>query len=150
MTLKGYMKPVLGNTWTLQYALPKEGFFALNSVDTSCVAELTQVLEYEISQLQKSVPGDFYFGGGSIGRMSRLALIAEHMGRTDLIPQVVDLLKQSWQYWDWTNRTVMATYETNYGGFINGLGWNNSWVDFGNSYYNDHHFHCKLGFLSIF
>ena len=144
MTIKGVMKPVLGSTWTLQYNLPKVNFFALNNVDSSCLSELNQNLAFEISQWSVSKPGDFYFWGGSVGRMSRLALIAEHIGRSDLIQTVVDVLKKSWSYWDLSNQAIMATYETNYGGFINGAGWNNTWVDFGNGYYNDHHFHCTL------
>lgn len=37
--------------------------------------------------------------------------------------------------------TAVPAYETGWGGIINRAGYNDVWVDFGNGYYNDHHFH---------
>ncbi|CAL8124059.1 unnamed protein product [Orchesella dallaii] len=141
LTLKGNMKGVRGNTWTLRHELPTISWFAQNAPHASCVNELKKTLEAEVNKLEVMIPGDFYFWGGAFGRASRLALIAEHIGETELINKVVDILKQSIEYWFQPGRTPSAAFETGWGGFINKDGWNNTWVDFGNAYYNDHHFH---------
>jgi len=141
LTLKGYMKGVRGNTWTLKHNLPAISWFPANDPHPSCVPELTKTLEAEVNALTVMVPGDFYFWGGAFGRAAQLATIAEHVGRTDLINKVVDILKESIGYWFDPAHRPQAAYEPGWGGFINGDGWNNTWVDFGNAYYNDHHFH---------
>ncbi len=126
------MKGVAGNTWVLKHALPTISWFAANAPQASCLPELTKTLEVEVNALTVMIPGDFYFWGGGIGRAAQLATIAEHIGRNDLIEKVVTILKESIAYWFDPAHRPAATYETGWGGFINGDGWNNTWVDFGN------------------
>lgn len=107
-------------------------------------SRLRKTLKAEAESLEVMVPGDFYFWGGTWAKVSRLALIAEHLGgegTQEVIAKVLDILKKSVEYWFDGNRTPSAAFETGWGGFINKDGWNNTWVDFGNAYYNDHHFH---------
>jgi len=40
-----------------------------------------------------------------------------------------------------SSSSTLPAYETTWGGIINKAGANNANVDFGNGYYNDHHFH---------
>jgi endo-1,3(4)-beta-glucanase len=70
------------------------------------------------------------------------------MGRNDLIAPVVDYLKASFEPWFSSSNPTQAAYETAWGGVINKAGATNQWVDFGNGYYNDHHFHYGY-FLAI-
>lgn len=135
MTLKGKMKGVIGNRWVHSHDLPTISWFSLNDPHPSCLTELRKTLEVEVNALKVMEPGDFYFWGGAFARASRLALIAEHMGgegSQELIAKVVDVLKQSVEFWFQGNRNPSAAYETGWGGFINKDGWNNTWVDFGN------------------
>ncbi|GAB5591707.1 hypothetical protein Unana1_06607 [Umbelopsis nana] len=141
LTTKGYMKGVVGSTWTLTHQLPNITWFPPNAPQQSCLSQLNQTLEYDVNSLAVMVPGDFYYWGGSFARAARIALIAEHIGRNDLVNTVVNILKQSFAYWLDPTHQPAAGYETGWGGFINAQGWNNTWVDFGNGYYNDHHFH---------
>ncbi len=60
-TLKGIMKGVLGNSWTLRYELPTIDWFPKNPIHPSCMSELVKTLEAEVNALTPSVPGDFYF-----------------------------------------------------------------------------------------
>lgn len=126
------MRGVLGNVWVQRYELPTISWFAENPVHASCLPELTKTLEADVDALDVMIPGDFYFWGGAFGRASRLALIAEHIGRTDLVDRVVDVLKESINPWFDTAHVPAAAWETGWGGVINKEGWNNSWVDFGN------------------
>jgi endo-1,3(4)-beta-glucanase len=70
------------------------------------------------------------------------------VGRNDLVSQVVSYLEASFQHWFDGSSTVKPAYETAWGGVINGAGATDPNVDFGNGYYNDHHFHYGY-FLSI-
>ncbi|GAB5591706.1 hypothetical protein Unana1_06606 [Umbelopsis nana] len=141
LTTKGYMKGVVGSTWTLIHQLPTITWFPPNAPQTSCLSQLNQTLQYDVNSLTVMVPGDFYYWGGAFARAARMALIAEHIGRNDLVTTVVNILKQSFAYWLDPTHHPGAGYETGWGGVINADGWNNTWVDFGNAYYNDHHFH---------
>ncbi|KAI0064745.1 glycoside hydrolase family 81 protein [Artomyces pyxidatus] len=141
LTTKGWMYPALGNTWNLLYDLPTIDWNAPRTPDSSCRAQLIQGLQYEIAKLnvtQPSVPGDFYTWGNAIAAQARLALIADHVGRADLITPVVDYLKASYEFWFHASSAILPAYETAWGGIINKAGYNNVWVDYGNGYYNDH------------
>ncbi|KAF8191514.1 glycoside hydrolase family 81 protein [Mycena galopus ATCC 62051] len=141
---KGYMKPVLGNVWKLAYALPTITWLPPRAPQASCTNQIIQALEYEIAALTVAVPGDFYYWGKEFQAMARLALIADHMGRQDLIPAVITVLEQSFKYWLTAvpgPTSTYAAYETAWGGVVDGAGASNANIDFGNGYYNDHHFH---------
>jgi endo-1,3(4)-beta-glucanase len=74
LTTKGYMYPALGNVWNLQYNLPTITRNAPRNPDSSCMANLVAGLEYEIGHLPAVVePSDFYFFGGAVAAVSRLA-----------------------------------------------------------------------------
>jgi len=72
----------------------------------------------------------------------------DDLGRTDLVTPVINYLKASFQHWFDSASSTLPAYETAWGGVISKAGANNSWVDFGNGYYNDHHFHYGY-FLNI-
>lgn len=142
LTTKGYMYPALGNTWNMQYGLSTITWNAPRSPDSSCQDSIIAGLEYEIANLPAvAAPGDFYWFGGHVGMVSRLALIAEVMGRNDLADTVVTYLKAMYAFWFNPASTTKPAYETAWGGIINNAGYNNVNVDYGNGYYNDHHFH---------
>ncbi|KAJ7778636.1 glycoside hydrolase family 81 protein [Mycena maculata] len=141
LTTKGYMKPVAGNSWKLSYALPTITWQAPRTPQASCTEQIIQALEYEIAHLTVAVPDDFYFWGKAFQATARLALVADHVGRQDLIPAVLTVLKQSFAYWTVTGQSTYAAYETAWGGVVDGAGATDPNIDFGNGYYNDHHFH---------
>jgi endo-1,3(4)-beta-glucanase len=152
------------------YQLNSITWDAPRPVDSSCTATLLQGLEYEVNQLipsQAPIPGDFYYWGGALAAQARLALIAyvspdsgrvrdielmsyfsENLGRNDLVTKVISYLEASFQHWFDGSSSVKPAYETAWGGVINGAGATDANVDFGNGYYNDHHFHYGY-FLSI-
>ncbi|KIY43569.1 glycoside hydrolase family 81 protein [Fistulina hepatica ATCC 64428] len=142
LTTKGYMYPILGNVWELEYVLPSITWDAPRSPDSSCIDDIVAGLEYEIGNLPDvSAPDDFYDFGVSAAMYSRLALIADVVGRADLIDPVIEYLEGIYSYWFNSSAPTQAAYETGWGGIIDRNGYNDSNVDYGNGYYNDHHFH---------
>ncbi|KAL9561914.1 hypothetical protein ACKAV7_013837 [Fusarium commune] len=144
LTLKGWMYSTLGNTWRLTYKLSRITWSAPRDVDPSCMESVVNGLKYEVGQLDTSkapAPNDFYFWGGTLAAKSRLALIADHVGSNDLIDPVIKYLKASFDGWFSAANKALPAYETTWGGVIGKEGATNVWVDFGNGYFNDHHFH---------
>ncbi|OAA76585.1 Glycoside hydrolase, family 81 [Akanthomyces lecanii RCEF 1005] len=151
LTTKGWMYPAIGNLWRMNYALSDITWNAPRPLDSSCADGVRNGLEYEVGQLNVSsapVPGDFYYWGNTMAAQARLALIADDMGRHDLVDKVVSYLKASFEHWFQSSSSTLPAYETGWGGIINKAGHNNAYVDFGNGYYNDHHFHYGY-FLNV-
>ncbi|KAI1331870.1 glycosyl hydrolase family 81-domain-containing protein [Xylariaceae sp. FL0255] len=154
LTTKGYMYPIIGNQWNLLYSLTSISWDAPRAVDPSCMSNLIQGLEYEISQLTPSsapVPVSTNVHvtttiwkpkqGGALSAAARLALIADNVGREDLVQTVITYLETSFAYWFESTASTQAAYETTWGGIVDKAGATNVNIDFGNGYYNDHHFH---------
>lgn len=143
LTTKGWMYGNVGNVWRLPYTLSTIDFNAPRAVHSSCTSQLTRTLEYEVANLgTPPVPNEFYNWGGLVAAVSRMALIADQLGRTDLRNTVVAWLKTSYNFWtDTTSTTATAAYETGWGGVIDKLAAADPGPDFGNGFYNDHHFH---------
>ncbi|KAJ9143316.1 Glycoside hydrolase family 81 protein [Pleurostoma richardsiae] len=151
LTTKGWMYPALGNQWRMLHELTSISWNPPRAVDSSCSSAVLQGLEYEVAQLDPSeapVPGDFYYWGGTLAAKARLALIAENLGRSDLITPVIDYLETSFNYWFESSSPTVPAYETAWGGVIDKAGATDANVDFGNGYYNDHHFHYGY-FLTV-
>ncbi|KZW02911.1 glycoside hydrolase family 81 protein [Exidia glandulosa HHB12029] len=140
MTLKGWMYPTIGDSWTMRYTLTDIDFNAPRPPDASCLGALIKGLEYEVAHMgDPEQPGDFYNWGNHIAALSRLGLIADEVSRPDLVQQVVQHLKATIAHWgDPSYTNVQAAYETNWGGVANKAGAGSVFVDFGNGQYNDH------------
>ncbi|CAG9942578.1 unnamed protein product, partial [Clonostachys rosea f. rosea IK726] len=71
-------------------------------LDSSCSDAVIKGLEYEVGQLKTSdapVPSDFHYWGGALAAKARLAVIADDLGRQDLVAPVIDYMKTSFQPW---------------------------------------------------
>ncbi|GFP55649.1 hypothetical protein ACSS6W_008979 [Trichoderma asperelloides] len=151
LTTKGWMYPTLGNQWKLLYNLSSISWNPPRALDSSCNSAVIQGLQYEIGQLNVAnapIPNEFYYWGGTLAAQARLALIAEAVGQTALIPNVTNYLKASFNNWFAPTTGAFPAYETSWGGVVDKAGASNSGIDFGNGYYNDHHFHYGY-FLTI-
>lgn len=62
----------------MNYALSSITWAAPRPADGSCVGSIVEGLEYEIGRLNGSaspVPGDFYYWGGALSAVGRLAYV---------------------------------------------------------------------------
>ncbi|KAH7106650.1 glycosyl hydrolase family 81-domain-containing protein [Auriculariales sp. MPI-PUGE-AT-0066] len=145
LTTTGWMYGNVGNVWTFPYTLSTIDFNAPRAIHSSCTTALTRGVEYEINNIGAvPVANELYYWGGTVAAKSRLALIADQLGRSDLRDAVVSWLKSAFASWtDTASTAAFLAYETGWGGVVDKASAldPNAQNDFGNGYYNDHHFH---------
>jgi len=141
LTVKGYQSGIVGQKWVMQYRLTNISWFAPRARDSSCDSILNKAINFDVTTVHVAIPGDFYNWGKTIQKMARLAVIAEEIGRKELIPPIVTALEESFQYWLNGNGPDPIAYETLWGGDVSEKGTQNVNIDYGNGFYNDHHFH---------
>ncbi len=138
-SLRGSMRALIGAELTIDYPLVQVGFSALRPVpDESREAVLSALVEDEDYTPQALDP---YFGGKHLAKLARLVLIAEELGdetRAEAFRARLESLVSAWL--DGTNEQKLV-YDTTWGGVVSRAGLLNPAADFGQGYYNDHHFH---------
>ncbi|KAJ1664940.1 hypothetical protein IW140_002739 [Coemansia sp. RSA 1813] len=140
-TTKGPLTAVAGNIITYSQPLTSvafEGTHAMSAADTASVkAQLTKDMANT-----KITADDPYFFGKSVAKVARLYQIAEEVGdmasATTLGTQLVGYLKP-WLATQSNSDTLL--HDTTWGGIVSTKGLSASSEDFGQGWYNDHHFH---------
>jgi len=140
-TMKGPVDLIRGNSWALSEELPTISWYAPRKIqDQEKLEEMMKRLDLDVLG-QPPAAGDPYGAGKQFARMARMALIAEEYNNTEAQHTA---LKQITKYMDgWLTGTNPdpLVYETNYGGIVSSMGLDDWGADFGNGWYNDHHFH---------
>ncbi|KAK9458828.1 glycosyl hydrolase family 81-domain-containing protein [Lipomyces oligophaga] len=110
---------------------------ALGLITKAAVSEVQQDM-VEMSNL------DSMYGAGKIlDKFATICYVAHDiLGNTAVTKYCLTQIKEAYARFSENNQTYPLYYDTTYKGLISsgGLG-NDSLVDYGNSYYNDHHFH---------
>jgi endoglucanase Acf2 len=80
--IKGHMRPILGDVWKLAYTMPSLGWHYTLS-DKLSTSQLDEIARYLIVEVKSNIPmaSDVYSFGKQLGRMARLALIADNLGK---------------------------------------------------------------------
>eukprot|EP00752_Nemacystus_decipiens_P007462 g6667.t1 len=144
---KGKMELVTGTRWQIkENDLPEFEWVPDLSEITSNVERgwIEYYLEQEIPVPLDNVAGSsVYFGAKNLMAYAQLCLIAEEMGRDDLVEPCVDQVEAGFDKYLTHSNGNPLVYDKIWGGVIGGLGLEegNSAADFYASYYNDHHFH---------
>jgi len=138
-TIRGNAVGVVGTTWTFQEFLPRYVWDSLTPVDPSKIPTIKTALEKDY----KFEPGakDPYFFGVEIGKLAKLALICDQIGEIEKAAYIRTTMEKHLGNWlDGTNVDPLL-YDTTYGGIVSTNGIKSEQEDFGNGFYNDHHFH---------
>ena len=138
-TIKGDMTGVIGETWTLKEKLTTTEWFAPNGIDSSKLDAIKSALNEDINT--EIYATDPYFGGKQMARIARLAIIADEVGETALAETYREKVRPTLESWLEGTNVDPLIYDQTWGGVcsINGISDENA--DFGQGYYNDHHFH---------
>jgi endo-1,3(4)-beta-glucanase len=147
--LRGVLKAVSGNAWTLTYAITMPGFYNKNPIRADRVAAVQAALDADQGYIPTAYPygindtiADPYFGGKKFAKSAHLALIADQLGDTVARDQLLGNLKTVMNRYLLGNDTgTKLRYETQWGGVVSEAGLTDSGRDFGNGVFNDHYFH---------
>jgi len=143
-TIKGYVDAVIGDVWTMQEKLVNDiGFYSRYVVPEANKAAIIAALNGD--QNSYPSPKDPYFGGKAVARLGRLAMIADEMGQTAIAQKVRGNMKKYFDMWfggpSYTASGNKLVYEPSFGGIVSKNSVGSAQADFGQYYYNDHHFH---------
>ncbi|KAJ1675791.1 hypothetical protein EV182_000569 [Spiromyces aspiralis] len=140
---KGPMTGVIGATWTISESLSSIGFTGPNKIDPALRDRIAAQLKQDVASqtVMDVTDSDPYFFGKGIARLARLALIAEELGESDIQAQVLDTLRGLLDPWFKAQNSDTLVYDQSWSGIVSSKGAQDSGADFGNGWYNDHHFH---------
>ncbi|GMF13252.1 unnamed protein product [Phytophthora lilii] len=141
-TLKSNMTAVLGSCWEMQETLPTASFQEENVHIQPQYLEAIKVALANDSNYTPEAEDPYYFGK-EIGRQARLVLIADKLGEKELRDDILDKLEEWLTPWMLGQNSDHFVYDRSWGGLcsLNGLKGVFWMTDFGNGWYNDHHFH---------
>jgi endo-1,3(4)-beta-glucanase len=138
-TLRGEMAGVAGGTWTMQEALPTITWSAPRPVAADKVNAVKAALAVDAAEVP--VAKDPYFFGKQIAKLGRLVLIADELGEAATAAALREQMRSSLNPWlDGQNENPLK-YDSVWGGIVSASGLASQGADFGNGWYNDHHFH---------
>ena len=139
VSVRGPIRGVAGDLWQLQYPLSPALRGAPRDVDPAHKDAVIAALNDEKGA--KPNAGDSYSFGKQVGRAAELVLIAEALGQTDAANQLRSAIESSLAPWLDGQGGDALRYDETYGGVITSKGAGNPANDYGNGWYNDHHFH---------
>lgn len=143
---KGTAQAVVGTQWTLRYPLSAITWHSptassqtersLHHADNLTSAIRAQA-QHDIHLTPPTAP-DVYGFGKQLARLARLTLILERVGDPAGALAAVAVLRSAlvpWMTDDW------LVYDSTWGGIVTKTGLDDKSADFGNGWYDDHHFH---------
>ncbi|SPO04938.1 related to glucan 1,3-beta-glucosidase [Cephalotrichum gorgonifer] len=152
---KGLAKAVLATKWTMvESQLPVDMGFAPYSPDFGSMEALSEaaravigeVAKKEISQnmIEQSNIDSMYFSGKALAKFAMILYVINDMLKDEALAQAgLAKLKQAFAIFAENKQKYPLVYERAWGGVVSSASYvtGSDSVDFGNTYYNDHHFH---------
>lgn len=153
-TTKGTATAVIADSWTMVEELPVSMGFAPWSPETGSVDNLSQeaidaikdIAASEVSQdMDRQTNSDsMYFGGKALAKFAGVVYTLSNLLDEKALGQAgLAQLKDAFGRFVVNKQQYPLTYESAWGGVVSTASYINgdSIADFGNTYYNDHHFH---------
>jgi endo-1,3(4)-beta-glucanase len=139
--IKGKMKAIVSDNWKLTYNVVSPGwnYPLTNQLSTPQLDGIAKYLLEEVKQFQPAA-NDVYSFGKQLGRMTRLALIADNLGIADVRQQAIFYLETSLIPWIQGMNVDNLLYDKIYGGLVTQQSTNDAFSNFGLGWYSDHHF----------
>ncbi|DAZ92627.1 TPA: hypothetical protein N0F65_012060 [Lagenidium giganteum] len=141
-TLKSNMTAVVGACWTMEDNLPAVGFEVnASAVKPEHVAAIKDALVLDANYTPEAL--DPYYFGKELARQARLVLIADTIGEKKIRDTILKAMERWVRPWLIGENEDHFNYDQSWGGLcsrngLKGVFW---MTDFGNGWYNDHHFH---------
>jgi endo-1,3(4)-beta-glucanase len=138
-SVRGLLRAVAGDLWQLQYPLSPVLRAPPTAVDPTHRDAIIAALNADKGAQPSG--GDSYTFGKQVGRAAELLLIAEALGETASADQLRQAIEASLVPWFEGTNSDALRYDQTYGGVVTSKGLGSSSADYGNGWYNDHHFH---------
>lgn len=153
-TTKGNATAVIGESWTMvESNLPTDVGFAPWSTTHGSVNELSAaarqvILQNAPAELKQNIPeqtelNSMYYSGKALSKFATLVYTVNQLGNeVELAADAFQKLKKSFARFVQNNQQFPLAYDTVWKGVVSTAGYNGDLnQDFGNTAYNDHHFH---------
>lgn len=147
-SIDGELVGVVGDSWALKSDPVSVTWHSIKGVEEESYSEIIGALVNDVAALDASSvsTSSSYFFAKLVARAARLALIAEEVCYTDVIPAITKFLKETIEPWlEGTFGPNGFLYDAKWGGIVTKQGSLDSGADFGFGVYNDHHYH--LGYF---
>jgi len=146
-TVRGPLTPFFTTddqpVFKLTLDLPKIEFYPPSNLNGDAASFVLKTLKADVERPfgGGKVP-DTYHYGKALARIARLALIANDMGQEALMQKAVKKVQDAFESWfGGESPSNKLVYDTTWGGLVVQKGLAQPIFDYGNAYYNDHHFH---------
>jgi endo-1,3(4)-beta-glucanase len=138
-SIKGKMTGVIGNEWLLEETLTSIKWFPPKPIDEDKRNEIAAALQEEKTYRPRAV--DPYFFGKETAAMGKLALVADSLGDTATAADIRNSMKEVIDPWLLGTNSDPLKYDSTWGGICSTGGLSDQNADYGQGWYNDHHFH---------
>jgi endo-1,3(4)-beta-glucanase len=108
------------------------------------LALIAAVAEQDLRRVMTEAipPESMYYAGKSLAKFATIVWIIKDVLANDTLAATgLDKLKQEFGKYVANQQKYMLEYDDRWKGVVSSAGFDNSGADFGNTYYNDHHFH---------
>ncbi|KAB8299979.1 hypothetical protein EYC80_000221 [Monilinia laxa] len=117
-----------------------------NSISAAAISTISKVAASEISQNMTAQTNlnSMYYSGKALAKFAGIVYTThDFLGNTSLAQAGLNTLKQNFALFINNKQQYPLVYESAWGGIVSSASYTtgDSGADFGNSYYNDHHFH---------
>eukprot|EP00457_Paulinella_chromatophora_P001814 gb/GEZN01001816.1/.p1 GENE.gb/GEZN01001816.1/~~gb/GEZN01001816.1/.p1 ORF type:complete len:892 (+),score=103.73 gb/GEZN01001816.1/:400-2676(+) len=167
-TMRGFSCPTVGNVWVTRQPLVDVSLYSASTLKEEIVpdikAALKEDLKFSLPKYYMKGAGDTYFSGKQLAKLARIIIIAHEAQARDgidqsLIDDALLRLQQGVEIWLNGSATSPLLYDKAWGGLVScGCDFKddiqdcanrypdcpaltNPGMNFGNGFYNDHHFH---------
>ena len=155
-TTKGVATAVVGDSWTMvENNLPINMGFApwspnkgpVNQLSGAAQAALINAADSEANQDvgAQSNLNSMYYSGKALSKFATMVYTINSLGNNpNLANQLLSKLKTAYALFATNQQIYPLTYDTAWGGLVSSASYtlqDGGGADFGNTYYNDHHFH---------
>jgi endo-1,3(4)-beta-glucanase len=153
-TTKGVATAVVADSWTLVEELPVDmGFYpyspgngSASTLSSTAITAIQNVSATEASQNMsaQSDLNSMYYSGKALSKFAQITLVMHDLAdQEELANAALVELESAYALFTNNSQQFPLLYDTDWKGVVSSASYvtNDSGVDFGNSYYNDHHFH---------
>lgn len=153
-TTKGAATAVLADAWTIEETLstgigflpwdPKRG--EITKLGNSARMAVLRIAQQELTQnmVDQSNLDSMYFSGKALAKFASIIVIANDLLKNPEVAQTgLNELKRAFAIFAENRQKFPLVYDTRWGGIVSSASYvtGDAGMDFGNTYYNDHHFH---------